>query len=495
MSKHNHFVIFLKKINLSINSLIEKYLNKLNSKNLINFALSNKVFLAIVATIILFLSYLSIPYIFNKIEIKSELENQLLKKFDINFKFSKNFEYNFLPRPNFSVENSIIFENRSEISDIKQIKIYVSIKNLFSLKNIDIKNITLENANFNLNKKNSDFFIDLLNNDFYETSFIIKNSNIFFRNINKEVLFINKIINMKYFYDSNQQKNIFHSNNEIFNIPYELKSYKLEDKKIFTNINLNFLNLLIENKFDYSNIQKKGTTNLIFKKNKSIITYELDENYFYFNFYDKLISPEFIYKGKVNFNPFFTNIDGKTNNFDLSYLFDPNKFFVQLLKTNIFNNKNLNIDLVVNSNQINKLRSFIDFFLNLKIEEGLIDIDKTKFSWNDYADFEILDSLLYVNKNKLILDGKLLIDINHYNKIYKFLQLSKNLRPELNNIELDFNYDFDEKILKLKNIKINNEINEKVSRVLNDISFKTDEVQNKIFIKNLIKKALTVYSG
>ena len=77
--------------------------------------------------------------IFNKIEIKSELENQLLKKFDINFEFSKNFEYNFLPKPNFTIENSIISENQSKISDIKRLTIYISIKNLFSLKNIIIK--------------------------------------------------------------------------------------------------------------------------------------------------------------------------------------------------------------------------------------------------------------------------------------------------------------------------------------------------------------------
>ena len=101
MSKDNHFVKLLKKINLTINNLLKNYLNKLNFNNLTNIARSNKVFLFFVALIILFLSYLSIPHIYNKTEIKKELESQLLDKFNTNFIFSKKFNYKFFPRPQF----------------------------------------------------------------------------------------------------------------------------------------------------------------------------------------------------------------------------------------------------------------------------------------------------------------------------------------------------------------------------------------------------------
>ena len=69
MSKHNYFVIFLKKINLSVNSLLEKYLNKLNFSNLSNIGRSNKVFLTFAILIVLFLSYLSIPYTYDKVKL------------------------------------------------------------------------------------------------------------------------------------------------------------------------------------------------------------------------------------------------------------------------------------------------------------------------------------------------------------------------------------------------------------------------------------------
>ena len=495
MSKHNYFVTFLKKINLSVNSLLEKYLNKLNFSNFSNIARSNKAFLTFVAIVILFSTYLLIPYTFNKLEIKAELENQLLDKFNLDFNFSKNLNYNFFPRPHFVIENSFIFENELEISEIKKLHIFVSLNNLLFLKNIVIKDVVLENTNFNFNKKNSDFFIKLLDNDFLESSLVIKNSNIFFRDMGGEILFINKIIDMKYYYNPKELKNIINSKNEIFNIQYHFRSYKSEEKKIFSKINLDFPKLTIENELDYNNTKKKGSTNFVFQRKKSRATYELNKNIFSFNYYDKLSDPNFIYEAKINLNPFFSNIRGNTNKINLSSLFNTNQFFAQLLKTEILNNKNLNFDLSINANEITNYQPFVNLFLNSKIEEGLIDIDKTKFSWNDFADFEISDSLLYVNQNQLILDGKLVIYIKNYNEIYKFLQMFKNSRPEIKKIEFYFNYNFDERVISSSNIKINEKNNEKVNNIMNKIILKKNKTQNKIYLKNLIKKAIIAYIG
>ena len=267
MSKNNHFVKIFKKIYLSINRLLEKYLNKLNPNNLLNILLSNKAFVTFVAIIILFLSYLSIPHVYNKAEIQKELENQLFDKFGLNFNFTQKLEYNFYPRPHFIIEESSILEKELNISDIKKLSIYVSLNNFFSLKNITIKDVILENANFNLNKKNSDFFLKLLDNNFLKSRFIIKNSNMFFKNNEGEVLFVNKIIDMNYYYDTKELKNLVNSDNEIFNIPYFLTLNK-EKKKIFTKINLNYLKLQIENEIDYSNEKKIGLVNILFSKKK-----------------------------------------------------------------------------------------------------------------------------------------------------------------------------------------------------------------------------------
>ena len=72
-------------------------------------------------------------------------------------------------------------------------KVNISLNKLIFFKNIKIKDVTLKNINFNINKKNYNFFTELLKNDFSNFKFEIKNSNIFYRNIKNDVLFINKI--------------------------------------------------------------------------------------------------------------------------------------------------------------------------------------------------------------------------------------------------------------------------------------------------------------
>ena len=69
MNNPNFLTKFFKKLSKLINSLLEKNLNKLNINNLKKILISNKIFLTIVASIILFLSYLSLPNLYNQYEI------------------------------------------------------------------------------------------------------------------------------------------------------------------------------------------------------------------------------------------------------------------------------------------------------------------------------------------------------------------------------------------------------------------------------------------
>ena len=85
----------------------------------------------------------------------------------------------------------------------------------------------------------SKVFTKILDNNFTDINLKIKNSNIFFKNNDGEILFINKILNMKYYYDMNELKNIFYSENELFNIPYVIELFhNKEDKKFVSKLNL-----------------------------------------------------------------------------------------------------------------------------------------------------------------------------------------------------------------------------------------------------------------
>ena len=296
---------------------------------------------------------------------------------------------------------------------------------------------------------------------------------------------------MKYYYDAKELKNIIKSENEIFNIPYSFRLYRDKiKKKLISKINLNFLGIEIKNSIDYNADKKRGLASIIYNKNKSEISYNWDKNYFNFIHSDQSNNPKFFYKGNINFSPFYSIIEGNTDKINLS-----NSLFSQLLKTEILNNKNLNIDLNINTKEIIQLKNFIDIILNLKIQEGLIDIDHTKFNWRDYAEFKILDSLFYVSENQLILDGKLFVKVKDYEKIYRSLQVPKNLRPEVKKLEFLFKYNFDQQIIDFQAIKINNQINKKVNNFLKKIILKKDKYQNKIYLKNIMKKVIAAYVG
>jgi hypothetical protein len=159
------------------------------------------------------------------------------------------------------------------------------------------------------------------------------------------------------------------------------------------------------------------------------------------------------------------------------------------------NNKNLNISLNINAKKIQQYKTFLDIFLNFRVREGLIDIDETKFSWGNYVNFEILDSALHIIENQLILNGRLLANTKDYNEIYKFLQMPRNLRPKLNKLEFNFNYNLNQQIMNINSINVNGHTSEKVNKILNKIILKENRLQNKIYLKNLIKKAITAYVG
>ena len=122
-------------------------------------------------------------------------------------------------------------------------------------------------------------------------------------------------------------------------------------------------------------------------------------------------------------------------------------------------------------------------------------MDQTKFKWKNYADFELLQSLIFVKDSELVLDGRLKINIKNYKDIYKFLLTPKNYRNEIQKVDLNFTYNFDQKTAELKDIKIDNKINQNVNKILNNIIIRKDKLQNKIYFKNLLNNAIKSYAG
>jgi len=251
----------------------------------------------------------------------------------------------------------------------------------------------------------------------------------------------------------------------------------------------------IENELIFENGKKIGKSKINLNKIKRLVDYKIKKNSLDFHIFDKIDQPDVTYKGKFNFKPFFANLEGKLDEINFNYLFGNNAIVAQLLKTEIFNNKNIDFKLNINANSIFKNSNFKNIQLNSKIKEGLIDTDKTTFEWRDIADFELLESLIFVRNGELVLDGKLKINIKDYDEMYKFLLTPKNYRNKINQIDFNFTYNFDQKIATLKDIIIDNKINQNVNRILSNVFFKKDDLKNKIYFKNLLNEAIKTYAG
>ena len=138
-------------------------------------------------------------------------------------------------------------------------------------ENIEARDIVLSNVNFNLNKQNYDLFTKLLKNDYSNFKFEIEDSNIFYRTIKNEVLFINKIDYLKYYYDKKKLSNFLIADNEIFNLQYNIKfKNDFVNKKITSILNSSSLNLKVENNLDYKNSEKKGLISFSYNKKKKV---------------------------------------------------------------------------------------------------------------------------------------------------------------------------------------------------------------------------------
>ena len=183
MSKKNSFVKSLNNISDFINNLLEKNLNKLNSKNLSFLFKNNKIILTFVALFVIFVSYLLLPTFYSENAVSKKLKDELKTKLDLNLEFSQNIKYNFFPKPHFTIIDSTIFNNQKKVSNIGKLKIFISLNNFLSSKNIEARDIILEKGNFNLNKKNYNFFLELLKKNFKKGNLVIKDSNIFFRHL------------------------------------------------------------------------------------------------------------------------------------------------------------------------------------------------------------------------------------------------------------------------------------------------------------------------
>tara|TARA_B100001057_G_scaffold470897_1_gene532659 strand:+ start:1204 stop:2691 length:1488 start_codon:yes stop_codon:yes gene_type:complete len=495
MPKHNQFIKKLKGQFVSINNILESYFNNLkffiiNIKKR-KLSQNNKAFLIAGLLVILIISYYLIPTLYNKDLLQLEIKNQIYKKYNIEIKFNEKIKYGLLPKPHFISKNLSILRDNKEIGISKNFKTLVKVGNFFSFNEIQFKDLIFDKTDFNIYQEDLVFFEALLKIEPSENKVIIKNSNIFFKNNDDDILFINKIKKSQFYYDSFNLENVFKSKNEIFNTPYKLviKNNKF-NKRLSSEFNSKKIRLNIQNKINYDSNTRQGLMEILFVNKTTALKYDLKDRSLDFFTEGKKNK----YKGLIEYKPFYLKADFNYDGLSTKNLFNDNSILYNLVKSEILNNENLNININLNVRDIVNIDELNNLFLNLSIESGDIKFSDSNVMWKDDLKIYLSESLLNYDQDEIYLTGKIIVNVMDTEDFYRSFQIKKIYRKKIKEIEFDFNYNFTDQKISFNNFEIDNKPSLNVENFVEEFNL-NKKILNKITFKNFVNDFFKVYFG
>jgi len=200
------------------------------------------------------------------------------------------------------------------------------------------------------------------------------------------------------------------------------------------------------------------------------------------------------YDGIINFKPFYFDTNLNFHGLSTKNLFNDDSILIDILKTDILKNKNLNANIDLDIKNITNIDEFNRLFLKISIEEGNIDLSNSNIMWKDDLQIKFKDSYLTYDEKGINILGKVVIDFKNVNNFYRSFQIQKSYRKEINKVELDFIYNFSEKKIIFDNVKIDNKTNTSLDEYINNLKSEI-KISNKIIIKNFINNFFKAYSG
>ena len=501
------FEKILKYFNYSIKTILLKHSKKTNNilkykffGRISNF---NKYLIVLISLLFIYLFYLTIPTLYEKNWVQNTIEKKLLNEFKVNFSLSSEISYRILPAPNFSIDNVKILneniDNPKVLSEIKNLKIFISQGNLFNKQKIEIKSVLINNANFSIQSKDFSFFQKLFNQKFSSKKIKIKSSNVFLKDSTNETLLINRIKKINLYNDKKNSLNIINLDGEIFNTPFTLKFTKdLENKNNITLVKSQKLKL----KYNNNSTSKKKITNGLSKisilNSKLNTKYELRKKKLSFKSSNsKLFNSGLEYEGLLNLDPFDLNLIVDLEKINLKKIFDSDSFFFDLLRSKELFNSNLSVNINLNSPNILDHRILKDLKLIFNIKDEIIDFDKSSFLVDKIGKLTLENSSLTYSDTQLVFFGDFNLNIKNHIKFFNFIQTPKKDRKPIKNINFSLDFNFQENQFALKNININNvNSNLKKDNNLDNFTLKKDNQGiNSIEFKNIVNEIINSYDG
>ena len=367
--------------------------------------------------------FFSIPTFYDYKKYNQKIEESINKEYKIKLYNLQDISFKFIPSPHLLIKQAElkIQENETEsISKLENIKVFISISELYKSDDFKIKKITVNKANFYLNNLSLKNFIRNLKKNIVN-NFLIKNSTLFYKDKNGEITLISKLKKFNYKTDFVNSKKILNMSGNIFDSDYNLYYFIDYNQPNVQNFNLDLEdpNISIKNKLTEdifsTNSKQEGNFEIKFFNTKNSLNYNIiDDSIEFTNINEK--NSNFDLVGLISFHPFYFNL---TTNLKKINLFELEKVFFSLYKNQNSKLENLSGKLKVNFNNIeNKVIN--KGSLNLLFENSKIDVSQNIFNVDDFATLEVVE-YEYLDNIDQTLQMKIKLNIFDIRKFNRFL--------------------------------------------------------------------------
>ena len=464
---------------------MKNYLSKIENFNIKDFIskFSKKnpfgTIISLIAVIFLLSLYFTIPTFFNYENYEKQIQRKLSKEFKLNIKNISNFTYLMLPTPHFLIEEcDIYFSNNpnEKLLRAKHLKINIFSKNLHKKEKLEFKSIEFQKVDLNLQLIDIYNFYKHLKNNITKPIYF-SNSNVFFRDENKEIILISKIKYLNYFFDFQNKSKKLNIAGNLFGSNFKFNWIKNFSNPYISSSNINFKNpnLNILNKFNKENEDfTKAETNINFLRNNLNLNYKFNrENIELIDNESKKINHSKLI-GKINLDPFFFDLNLILSGIRIETVLK--NLFLNLYKTNKSINLNFNGNLKINLNEINN-RLFEDLVININFLEERISLNDSSLNLKKIGKINFSDPSIYEKNQKLFVKSKIKFDVEDQQELYKRFLIPRQHRIDLNKVYFEVEYNIDDGNYYLSNINLSENKN-------NQIIFQ--EINNFQQLNNLI---------
>ncbi len=477
------FLSFLKNVNFIL-------INIFNNLKFSNLKRLTKLFFidkrVIFTLIIIFFSvfvHLSTPAFYKDSWVKGIVKNQFEKEFNFEMEFSDKLNYAIFPIPHFRFKNVKFTSGERDLAEIELIKVYLTFSKFLDKNKMNIQNVTIKKAKFNFYKNDLKNLVNFFNKKINEKKITIFDSKIFLLDDVDDTYSIISIDKSQSFYDNFEVMNNLIVDGEIFNNSFKLKlKNNFVEKKSDLDLVFDKLNKRYINTINFKKEKKEGKLSYLNSRKRYDTFYSFDKDVLSFNSEEK-INDNFFYNGNLKFSPFSSYIKVNLKTINLKKLLGNDSLFLEILKSNIFDNENLNFNIEVKSKNISNHRKLKNLNLNINYENQSLNFNQSNFILEDILKINLIDSK-FLNKKKQYFLGSFEILIDDHSKLYKFFQTKKKYRREISSIFITIKYDFIKNDLILEELIIDDKKNDNILNFIKRFNQDNEVIENKVDLRN-----------